>query len=137
LSDGEKFTGVCQLSSSSPFTVYTKTFYDSGTSGASVGTHYYFGSDEYIANYCWPGFSPWYSYFDKYNNDIIHAWYVSINDMIGLFTALKAGVYHAHGKEQPADIIDNKPLVRDWDKIYKQSQDQWHQAKFEYFESKK
>jgi hypothetical protein len=120
LSDEEKFTGVCQLSSSSPFTVYTKTFYDSGTSGASVGTHYYFGAGEYIANYCWPGFSPWYSYFDKYKNELVHGWYVSINDMLGLFTALKAGVYHMHGKEPPAgEDFDNKPIVRDWDKIYK------------------
>jgi len=89
LKDDQKFTGQCQLSSSSPFTVYTNTFYDSGTSGASVGTHYYFGSSEYIANYCWPGFSPWYSYLDKYKNEPIHSLYISINDMLGLFTLYK------------------------------------------------
>ena len=88
LKEEEKFTGECSLSSSSPFTVFTKTFYDSGTSDLDVGVHYYFGAGEYIANYCWPGFSPWYSYTDKYNNELIHGIYVSINDMLGLFTFL-------------------------------------------------
>jgi len=138
LNKEEKFLGTCQLSSSSPFTVYSNTFYDSGTGGQTVGTHYYFGSDEYIANYCWPGFSPWYSYLDKYKNEIFHGMYISINDMLGLIGALKAGIYHIHGKEVPEGTdFEDKPIVRDWDKIYKQSQDQWHQAKVTYNESKK
>ena len=110
--------------------MYTNTFYDSGNGGApsnTIGTHYYFGSDSYIANYCWPGFSPWYSYYDRYKNELIHGFYISFNDILGLFTALRAGVYHMHGKTIPDDI-DGAPIVRDWDKIYKQSQDQWHQA---------
>jgi len=40
--------------------------------------------------------------------------------MLGLFTALQAGVYHAHGKKAPEGLDGaSQPIVRDWDKIYK------------------
>jgi len=57
---------------------------------------------------------------DKYKNELLHGMYISVNDMLGLFTALQAGVYHMHGLKAPEGVdSDNKPMVRDWDKIYK------------------
>jgi hypothetical protein len=111
--DDEKILGQCSLSSSGELTAYEKTYYDSGTNGPE-GMHYYFGSDEYIANYCWPGFSPWYSYADKYPNDLFHSFWVAINDMMDVYgQVLLAG--HGHHVEKPAPPPDH---VYDWDKIY-------------------
>jgi hypothetical protein len=40
------------------------------------------GNSTYLENYCWPGFSPFYSYFYEYPNNFEYA-------LVKIFTALK------------------------------------------------
>jgi hypothetical protein len=43
-----------------------------------------------------------------------------------LFSALQAGVYHAHGVKQPEGVdLEDQPIVRDWAKIYAQNDALW------------
>jgi len=43
-----------------------------------------------------------------------------------LFSALQAGVYHAHGVKQPDGVdLEDQPIVRDWAKIYAQNDALW------------
>ena len=41
--------------------------------------NYLLGYNKYIENFCWPGYSPFYSYFYKYPNNLQYAFIQMVN----------------------------------------------------------
>jgi len=68
----------CSQSSSSAVTIYN---YQPVTSKQE---NYLLGYDKYIENFCWPGYSPFYSYFYRYPDNLQYA-FTELIESLDLF----------------------------------------------------
>lgn len=74
----------CGLSSNSDITVWKYDFEPAATE------RYWFGagqSDGFLYNYCFPGPTPFYSFFNKYPNNFVYAWKKTIDAFRYLYRA--------------------------------------------------
>ena len=72
----------CGLSSNSDITVWSYDFEPKAIE------RYWFGAsqaDGFLYNYCFPGPTPFYSYFNKYPNNIVYAWKKTIDALMYLY----------------------------------------------------
>jgi len=82
----ELLMGTCSLSSSEDVTVYE--FYPI----EKDFSHYLIGSDKYAVNYCFPGTSPFYTPWEKYENNLWYANWSAIKQLTFMFKSAAAGL---------------------------------------------
>ena len=91
----------CSQSSSSVVTLYNyQPIYEDETA-------YFMGSDSFRDNYCWPGFSPFYSYFYQYGNNFSWAIMNIATAMSNLYQTTQAQAEGPqYGYQKPAEDED-------------------------------
>jgi len=106
-SPDELLIGTCTLSSAEEVKAWewkpVETLYE----------RYFFGTNQYIGNFCWPGPSPLYSKFDEFPDNPVWALIQMVSSLQNNFKVARAGLeYNAKAFEGP--IVRNS-----WDTIKK------------------